>query len=493
MTAILPYFKGTALQQVRDYVFITCGLILYAFGVTCFMMPYEITTGGLTGISLIIYYATGLEVQISYLTINIILLILAVKILGWKFCIRTIYGVLALTVILWGMQRLARLGDGELPHWVGQNERFMACVIGALFEGSGLAVCFLCNGSTGGTDIIAAIVNKYRNISLGNILMLCDVFIISSNYFIFHDVQRVVFGFATLMVSTFTLDYIMSHQRQSVQFMIFSRNYSKIADAINQTGRGVTVLDGTGWYTKTERKVLVCLARKSETVNIFRLVKSIDPYAFLSMANVQGVYGEGFDHIKTKTKSKLPTLVFASNNQHKLQEVRQMLGDRYEIRSLSDIGCNVDIPETGSTFAENALQKARFVKDYFGFDCFADDTGLEVNALGGKPGVRSARYASTDDQKGHDSQANMAKLLAEMDGQTDRRADFRTVIALVTDTDVHYFEGQVDGTILTEKHGTEGFGYDRSFAEMTSEEKNAISHRGRAIAKLAEYLTQEKK
>lgn len=478
---------------------ITLGLAIYAMAYTCFILPYQITTGGVAGIAAIVFYATGIEVQITYLLINAAFLVAAVRILGWKFCLKTIYGVLMLTFLLWLFQRLIIQDDGSLPQVLGE-ESFMACVIGAVLEGVALAFCFLNNGSTGGTDIIAAIVNKYRNMSLGVVLMICDVIIISSCYFVFdnldtvHRIQKVVFGFAALIISSITLDYIMNRQRQSVQFMIFSRNYSKIADALNATGRGVTVLNGEGWYTKTERKVLVCLAKKRHSVEIFRLIKQIDPYAFLSMGSVQGVYGEGFDEMKVKKMSKKKTIVFATNNENKLAEVRAMLGDDYDIRSLDDIGCHVDIPETGNTFAENALIKAQFVKKYYGFDCFADDSGLEVDALGGAPGVFSARYAS---EAGHDSAANNAKLLKEMDGKSDRRAAFKTVIAFIEGDTVNYFEGKVEGEILDAPRGAGGFGYDplfvpegfeQTFAEMTGEAKNAISHRGRAVAKLVEYL-----
>ena len=207
-------------------------------------------------------------------------------------------------------------------------------------------------------------------------------------------------------------------------------------------------------------------------------------------------------------------IVFATNNQHKLQEVRQILGDRVEVLSLKDIGCDVDIPETGQTLEENALQKARYVYDNYHIDCFADDTGLEVEALNGAPGVYSARYAameptgSTDSPKSHDSEANMARLLRELSDKDNRKARFRTVIALIQKKDVcpcgctsikqeHLFEGIVKGEITTERSGVEGFGYDpifrpegydQTFAEMNAEQKNSISHRGRATAKLAEYL-----
>ena len=201
-------------------------------------------------------------------------------------------------------------------------------------------------------------------------------------------------------------------------------------------------------------------------------------------------------------------IVFATNNQHKLQEIRDILGSEFEIVSLKDIGCDVDIPETGNTLEENAMQKAQYVYDHYNLSCFADDTGLEVEALNGEPGVHSARYAEGTD---HDSEANMAKLLSNLEGKDNRKARFRTVIALIQKQDVcpcgctsikkvNRFEGIVDGSIATEKHGTAGFGYDpifvpegydKSFAELGESIKNGISHRARAVAKLAEYLKKK--
>lgn len=187
-------------------------------------------------------------------------------------------------------------------------------------------------------------------------------------------------------------------------------------------------------------------------------------------------------------------IVFATNNPHKLEEVRQILGNTVEIKSLAEIGCHDDIAETGKKLEENAILKARYVSEKYGADCFADDTGLEVDALGGAPGVYSARYAGD----AHDSAANMAKLLKEMEGRGDRRARFRTVIALISDGKLQLVEGKVEGTIATQPHGSGGFGYDpifipseadgKSFAEMTAAEKNAISHRGRAIHELTKIL-----
>lgn len=203
-------------------------------------------------------------------------------------------------------------------------------------------------------------------------------------------------------------------------------------------------------------------------------------------------------------------IVFATNNQHKLEEIRNILGDQFEIVSLSDIGCHEDIPETGKTLEENALMKAQYVYDHYHVSCFADDTGLEVEALDGAPGVYSARYAALEatEALGHDSEANMARLLRELGNNNNRKARFRTVIALIEKKDacpcgctaikkVSQFEGIVEGEIIREKRGGEGFGYDpifqptgydKTFAELGADIKNTISHRARATQKLAEYL-----
>ena len=186
-------------------------------------------------------------------------------------------------------------------------------------------------------------------------------------------------------------------------------------------------------------------------------------------------------------------IVFATNNTHKLKEIRRMLRGSHQIVSLAEIGCHEDIPEEQDTLEGNALQKARYIKQHYGYDCFADDTGLEIDALGGRPGVYSARYAG----EAKDSEANMRKVLAEMQGHTDRRARFRTVIALILGNEEHLFEGKVEGEILTARQGSAGFGYDpvfrpdgydRSFAEMDPDTKNSISHRGEATRKLAAFL-----
>ncbi len=284
------------LRDSRDLLFITFGLACYALGWSAFLLPYQITTGGVTGIAAIVYYATNIPIQYTYFAINAVFMLAAFKILGSKFTIKTTYGIFMLTFLLGLFQEL--IGNVQI---IGPGQEFMACVLGATLCGLGLGIVFINNGSTGGTDIIAAVVNKYRDITFGRMILYCDIVIISSCYFIFNDWKRVVFGFVTLVVISYVLDLVINSARQSVQFLIFSKEYQKIADRIiSDTHRGVTVLNGTGWYSKNDVKVLVVLAKKSQSVSIFRLVKEIDPNAFISQSSVIGVYGEGFDRIKVK-------------------------------------------------------------------------------------------------------------------------------------------------------------------------------------------------
>lgn len=288
-------------REIRDYFAITLGLVCYAVGWAAFLLPYQITTGGVTGIAAIIYYATGVEIQVSYFFINAVFMAFALKILGPRFSLKTIYAIFMLTFLLWFFQMLLKDEAGKLPQLLGSGQDFMACVIGAGLLGFGIGVVFCHNGSTGGTDIIAWIINKYKDVTLGRMMMYCDIVIISSCYFIFHDWRRVLFGFVVLFIMSIVIDYVINSTRQSVQFLIFSRKYEEIAEGIaTQVDRGVTLLDGKGWYSKQEIKVVVVLAKKRESLDIFRLVKDIDPNAFISQSNVVGVYGEGFDKLKVK-------------------------------------------------------------------------------------------------------------------------------------------------------------------------------------------------
>lgn len=282
--------------SVQDYLMILLGTILYGFGFNAFILSNEIVTGGVSGICALIFFATNglIPVSASYFVINVALLIVALKILGVKFLIKTIFGVFSLSASLSFFEWLFH-GDPLL-----HDEPFMSIIIGGFLCGAGLGLVFSANGSTGGTDIIGAVINKYKNISIGRILLFCDFIIISSSFVIFHDVEKIVFGFVEMAVSNYVLDMVLNANRQSVQFLIFSLKYDEIAEAIiRDLGRGCTILDGVGGYSKKPVKVVVLLARKSESGNIFRLVKHIDRDAFISQSIVQGVYGEGFDQIKT--------------------------------------------------------------------------------------------------------------------------------------------------------------------------------------------------
>ena len=298
-------------QEAKDYIFITLGILLYTFGWCVFLLPYEIVTGGITGLSAIIFYATKIPIEYSYFVINVVLLAVGLKILGLKFLLKTIYAIFLLSFTLWGAQKLMTAPDGSFYRVLGEGQEFMSLVIGCMITGTSLAIVFLNNGSTGGTDIIAASVNKYHDFSLGTVLIAVDFCIVGSCLFIpsFGDeIQRchkVVFGLCTMAIECFMLDYVMNARRESVQFLIFSREYKKIAEEITRhTDHTLTILDGHGWYTGNEMKVLCLLAKKRESVLIFRLIKMVDPRAFVSQSSVIGVYGEGFDQIKVKVKKQ---------------------------------------------------------------------------------------------------------------------------------------------------------------------------------------------
>ena len=290
----------TIKNECKDYFYITLGLLLYTFGWTIFLLPYQIVTGGVTGIAAVIYYGTGIPIYLSYFLINAALLLAALKILGFKFMVKTVYAIIMLSLFLALAQDWMIGEDGKMVQILGEGQDFMSLIIGCLFTGLSLAIVFLHNGSTGGTDIVGAIVNKYKNISIGRALLFCDFIIIGSSFFLFHDVEKIVFGFVEMFVSNYIIDVVLNGNRQSVQFLIFSQKYDEIAEhIINDLGRGCTILDGVGGYSRKPVKVVVLLAKKSESVSIFRLVKQIDHQAFISQSIVRGVYGEGFDQIKT--------------------------------------------------------------------------------------------------------------------------------------------------------------------------------------------------
>lgn len=276
----------------KDYLTIFLGTFMYALGVTQFIMPHQFVLGGITGVAVLLNYAFGLPVSIMVLVMNGVLLLIAFKVLGTEFLIKTIVGVGSLTAFL-------ALFENLKLNPIMMNEPLMAGLIGAIVAGAGVGLVMSVNSSTGGTDIIVLIINKFRNVTPGRTMLYVDLIIVSSSFLVFKSVETIVLGIVIIAVMSTSVDWILNGIRQSVQFIIISREYEEIATQVNlQLDRGCTVLDGTGWYTKNEQKVLLLMAKRSESNSIFRLVKSIDQNAFVSQTNVIGVYGKGFDKIR---------------------------------------------------------------------------------------------------------------------------------------------------------------------------------------------------
>ncbi|MCK3685799.1 YitT family protein [Maribellus sp. YY47] len=276
---------------IQDYSIMTFGLFLFAMAWELFIIPAQITGGGVTGVSAVVYYATGIPVSVTYLSINAVLVLIGIKVLGANFGMKTIYSIGILTAFFAIFENMVR---EPLV-----NDLFLSSVIGGMLSGAGLGVVFSRGGSTGGTDIIAMIVNKYRNVSPGRVIMLCDVIIIGSVFLVFKSVDKMVYGYVVMWVMSYGLDSFLSGANRSAQMFIVSKEYETIAEFINrEAGRGVTILDGKGWYTKADSKVIMSVVRKKESGAIFRYIKQIDPDAFISMGSVMGVYGKGFDNIK---------------------------------------------------------------------------------------------------------------------------------------------------------------------------------------------------
>ena len=283
--------KEQVLSSLKTYSAITIGLFINALAWTAFILPSNIVGGGITGVGALVYYSTGIPVAVTLLAVNAILLIFGIKSIGFGFGIRTIYGIAVLSIFL-----------GLLQYYIKEpivDDRFMSAIIGGILSGVSIGLVFTRGGSTGGTDILAIIINKYRNISHGRVILMFDVIIIASSYFIFHSLETIVYGYVMLAVASYSIDMLLMGHRQSVQMFIFSQKHDEIAEQIaNNIHRGVTLLDGKGWYTKKNVVVLMVVVRRYETSRVFHTIKQIDPDAFISVSKVMGVYGQGFDKMR---------------------------------------------------------------------------------------------------------------------------------------------------------------------------------------------------
>lgn len=295
--------QSTFWSVVKEYAIITLGLLLYVSAWSVFLLPNNMVGGGVSGMGAIIQYATGFKISYTYFIVNAILLVIALKILGKSFGAKTIFAVIVTTLLF-------RVLPGIIPsdfinEFAHENGRLTCALFGGALSGLGIAITFTQGGSSGGTDIIALIINKYRSISPGSIIVSLDVLIISSTLLIPSAgtfgtrLATVIYGFVTSGVFSYTLDLFLNGNKQCVQIMVFSKKYAQIADAITKEAhRGVTAIHSEGWYTHTESEIVTVVARKQESSQILRIIKKVDDTAFVSVGTVSGVFGKGFEQIK---------------------------------------------------------------------------------------------------------------------------------------------------------------------------------------------------
>lgn len=302
------------LTNLKDYLFIILGLMLYGLGFTAFILPHEIVIGGLSGVGTLVFFASNeiIPVAVTQYACNLLLLGFAYKIVGKTFVLRTIFGATVISLSIGVFESIFM----SLSHPL-IADMSMSAILGAILCGLGIGLCFVHNGSSGGTDIVAAMVSKVSNVSIGRTMIFCDLFIVVCSIFLPFNgtleeritvrVPLIVYGWVVTFIVAYITDMVINTNRQATQFVIFSNKWAEIADRINQEAhRGVTVVDGEGWYTKSQVKILMIWCRKIESVTIFRIVKSIDDKAFITQANVNGVYGKGFDTMHVKVKKKKP-------------------------------------------------------------------------------------------------------------------------------------------------------------------------------------------
>lgn len=303
-------------MDAKDYLFIVLGLTLYAFGFSAFILPHKVVIGGMAGLGSVVYFLTQrlhdagyfpfvIPVAVTMYAVNFMLLLIALRIVERRFVVRTLFGMTVLSLVVGIMQPIC----ADLN--IMPDEKVVSTILGACIMGAGLGMVFIHNGSSGGTDIVAAMVNKRSNVTIGRSMMICDFLIVTSAYFVLHyPLSEIVFGIMTTVFTGYMCDMVINSNRQAVQFTIISKKWDEIANAINaDANRGCTVLDGIGWYSKQPVKMLMVMCRKIESVTIQRIIKSIDPDALVTQGNVNGVYGKGFDMMKVNISKKSSKIV----------------------------------------------------------------------------------------------------------------------------------------------------------------------------------------
>lgn len=280
-------------QEIRSYLLIAFGMLIYAVAATGFLVPHRIVGGGATGMSTIIYYLSGetIPVGVGYFLINIVLVGIGLKVLGPKFGVKTVFAIIVGSVFLSILQPL-------IPE-AFVSDKFMSSIIAGMLTGIGIALALAEGGSTGGTDIVALIITKYKNVSPGKMIMYCDCGIIACSLLINCNIEGLMYGYVMMGVVSFTVDFVLTGKKQSAQLFIFTEKYDEVADRITQdVNHGVSVVDCKGWYSGQAKKMLIVVVRKNEAIDVLRIAKQVDPNVFMTMNTVMGVFGKGFEEVK---------------------------------------------------------------------------------------------------------------------------------------------------------------------------------------------------
>ncbi len=288
--------------EIKSHIVITLAIVLSAIGWCVFLIPNQMLGGGVTGLSTIIYWLTGIPTGVMIFVFNAILIAISFKSLGRRFAISTIYSVVVTSVVFYVMQEylvdIIKNHYGSIP-LSGVEHRFLAALLGSALNGVACGIIFLEGSSTGGTDVVAVMINKYRNVTIGRLSLFINVAVITCSYFVYKDLELLIYSYVGLMVTSYTVDLTMNGSKQSVQMFIFTSKPHEIADMVGEEiHRGVTMIKGTGWYSKKESEIVMVVVRKIESQRVIRIVKQIDPAAFVSVNTVMGVYGKGFEMMK---------------------------------------------------------------------------------------------------------------------------------------------------------------------------------------------------
>jgi len=285
--------KSTVASVIRSHAIITFGILCTTFGWGAFLIPSNVTGGGVSGIAAIIFFGTGFSPSITYLLVNVVLILAAMKLVNVSLGLKSIYGIVMFSLLLAVFQKLFP----EPP----VSDTLLAAIVGAILSGIGTGIVFTQGGSAGGTDLIAMMITSKRNVSPGRVIILVDVVVITSSFFILQSLERLIYGYCVMVIMGYVVDFVLAGSKQSYQLFIFSDKYEEVAANIStNVKRGMTLVDAQGWYTRKPTKMLIVIVRKYEVTHVFRAIKEIDPDAFISMGNVMGVYGKGFDSMKIK-------------------------------------------------------------------------------------------------------------------------------------------------------------------------------------------------